>query len=58
MKTLSKMLKAFWLEESGLTMTEYAVAGSLITLTAAVAFTNLGNAIVASINAIITHMAA
>ena len=58
MKTLSKILKAFWQEESGLTMTEYAVAGSLITLTAAVAFTNLGAAIVRAINQLIGYMPA
>lgn len=56
MKTLNKMIQAFWLEESGLTMTEYAVAGSLITLAAALAFTNFGNAITNAINAIIGRM--
>jgi len=39
------MLKDFWLEESDLTMTEYAVAGALIILAAAVAFQTLGTAI-------------
>jgi pilus assembly protein Flp/PilA len=35
----------FYREETGLTMVEYAVAGSLITLAAAAAFSALGNAI-------------
>lgn len=42
MKTLNTMLKAFWQEETGLTMVEYAVAGSLITIGAVGAFTTLG----------------
>lgn len=45
MKTLNTMLKAFWQEETGLTMVEYAVAGALVTLGAAAAFTSLGNAV-------------
>jgi pilus assembly protein Flp/PilA len=52
MKTLSTMLKAFWLEETGLTMVEYAVAGTLITLGAAAAFTALGGAVTAQIGLI------
>ena len=52
MKTLSKMLKAFWQEESGLTMVEYAVAGTLITLGAAAAFSSLGEAVTAQIDEI------
>lgn len=43
MKTLNTMLKAFWQEETGLTMVEYAVAGALVTLGAAAMFTTLGN---------------
>jgi pilus assembly protein Flp/PilA len=54
MKTLSisTLLKAFWQEECGLTMVEYAVAGSLITLGAAAAFTGLGTAVSNQIAAI------
>ncbi len=52
MKTLSTILKAFWQEETGLTMVEYAVAGSLVTLGAAASFTALGNAVEAQIDAI------
>lgn len=54
MKTLSTMLKAFWQEETGLTMVEYAVAGTLVTLGAAAAFTDLGNAVETQISAIET----
>ncbi|MGR9013173.1 MAG: Flp family type IVb pilin, partial [Gammaproteobacteria bacterium] len=39
MKTLNTILKAFWQEETGLTMVEYAVAGTLVTLGAVAAFT-------------------
>ena len=54
MKTLNAMLKAFWQEETGLTMVEYAVAGSLITLGAVTAFTNLGTAVTTKIGLITT----
>ena len=56
MKNLNKMLKAFWQEESGLTMVEYAVAGTLVTLGAVAAFTSLGGAITTQIGAIVTAM--
>ena len=52
MKTLSKMLKAFWQEESGLTVVEYAVAGTLISLAVVGAFTNLGTAVTGRLAAI------
>ncbi len=42
MKTLNKMIKAFWLEESGLTAVEYGVAGTLVLLGVVGAFTLLG----------------
>ena len=45
MKTLSKMLKAFWLEESGLTTVEYAIAGGLIGAAVILNFTSLGTAV-------------
>jgi len=53
MKTLNTLLKAFWQEEAGLTMVEYAVAGTLITLGAVVAFTALGGAVSGQINNIV-----
>ncbi|MDD1622671.1 MAG: hypothetical protein LUQ11_14440 [Methylococcaceae bacterium] len=56
MNTLNKMLLAFWQEESGLTMVEYAVAGSLICLAAVSAFTELGAAIAAAIRVIIGYI--
>ncbi len=40
-------------DEDGLTMVEYAIAGSLVGLACVLAFTNLGNAIAGAINAII-----
>jgi pilus assembly protein Flp/PilA len=42
---MSKHIVDFCREESGLTMVEYAVAGSLITLACVTAFTNLGFAV-------------
>ncbi|MFA5017025.1 MAG: hypothetical protein WC504_05730 [Methylobacter sp.] len=56
MKTLNTMLKAFWQEETGLTMVEYAVAGTLITLGAAAAFGTLGGAVTTQIGAITTKL--
>ncbi|MBL6988020.1 MAG: Flp family type IVb pilin [Methylobacter sp.] len=56
MKTLNTILKAFWQEETGLTMVEYAVAGTLVTLGAAAAFTSLGTAVTTQINAIVTAL--
>jgi pilus assembly protein Flp/PilA len=49
---MRKYLVAFLRDEEGLTMVEYAVAGSLITLAAVTAFTTLGNNVSAKINQI------
>ena len=46
-------LRKFIRDEDGLTMVEYAIAGSLVGLACVLAFTNLGNAIAGAINAII-----
>jgi len=46
-------IKKFIRDEDGLTMVEYAIAGSLVGLFCVTAFTNLGNAIGAAINRII-----
>ncbi|MGR6035509.1 MAG: Flp family type IVb pilin [Candidatus Nitrosoglobus sp.] len=56
MNKLTQKIRHFLRDEEGLTMVEYAVAGSLITLAAAAAFTNLGNAITSAINTIIGKM--
>jgi pilus assembly protein Flp/PilA len=53
MKT--KLLK-FLRDEEGLTIVEYAVAGGLITATVALAFTNLGAAVLVVINRLITAL--
>lgn len=45
-------------DEEGLTMVEYAVAGSLVTLACAAAFTDLGEAIATAINGMIARMGA
>ncbi len=52
MSTFTKKLQAFLREEEGLTMVEYAVAGTLITLGAVLAFTNLGTNVATKIQAI------
>ena len=46
---MHKYLTAFLRDEEGLTMVEYAVAGSLVTLAAAAAFTTLGSAVTSRI---------
>jgi pilus assembly protein Flp/PilA len=48
--------QTFLRDEEGLTMVEYAVAGSLITAAAVAAFTNLGQAVVDKITAITTAL--
>jgi pilus assembly protein Flp/PilA len=45
MNTIREKILAFVRDEEGLTMTEYAVAGALVTVGAVIAFTNLGTAI-------------
>ena len=58
MRKLANAVMDFLRDEDGLTMTEYAVAGSLITLAAAASFTTLGNAITTAIGTIVTNMTA
>jgi len=52
MKTMMNKLACFLKEEEGLTTVEYAVAGTLVALAVVAAFTQLGNAVGNSINAI------
>ena len=49
---MRKQLLAFLRDEEGLTMVEYAVAGSLITAACILAFTDLGTAVKNKIQAI------
>jgi len=53
---MKKLIVAFLKDEEGLTMVEYAIAGSLVAVTAATTFTLLGDAIVAKIQALIAAM--
>jgi pilus assembly protein Flp/PilA len=53
---MKKFVVAFLQDEEGLTMVEYAIAGSLVAATAAATFTLLGSAIVTKITALITAM--
>ena len=52
MKTLKKALLAFWQEQSGLTIVEYAIAGTLVAIAAITVLTGLGSAIVTQIGLI------
>jgi pilus assembly protein Flp/PilA len=45
-------IKNFFKDETGLELSEYAVAAGLVALAVVVAFTNLGNVINAAINAL------
>ena len=49
-------IKRFIQDEEGLTMVEYAIAGSLVGLACVLAFTNLGTAIAGAIERLITAM--
>jgi pilus assembly protein Flp/PilA len=53
---MRKYLVAFLRDEEGLTMVEYAVAGTLICLAAVAAFTALGTQVATQINAIVADM--
>jgi pilus assembly protein Flp/PilA len=46
---MKKFIVAFLKDEEGLTMVEYAIAGSLVAALAVTAFTTLGNNIVTKI---------
>jgi pilus assembly protein Flp/PilA len=48
------LIARFLKEEEGLTMVEYAIAGALVAATAVTVFTDLGNAIVTRITALVT----
>jgi pilus assembly protein Flp/PilA len=52
MKKINNELIQFFCNDEGLTTVEYAVAGTLIGLAVVAAFTQLGNAVGNSINAI------
>ncbi len=51
---MKMLIVAFLKDEEGLTMVEYAIAGGLVSIAAATAFTDLGVAIVAKIGVLIT----
>jgi pilus assembly protein Flp/PilA len=50
---MKKLIVAFLNDEEGLTMVEYAIAGALVTAGCVAAFTDLGAAIAARINALV-----
>jgi pilus assembly protein Flp/PilA len=53
---MQKFCAAFLSDEKGLTMVEYAVAGSLVVATIAVTFTTLGSAVITAITTLIQNM--
>lgn len=53
---IQQAVARFMRDEEGLTMVEYAVAGSLVTLACAAAFTDLGAAIAQAIADMIARM--
>ena len=55
-RIMKKKMMLFVNDDVGLTMVEYAVAGGLVVVGAALAFTNLGLAIVVQVNALIAAM--
>ena len=50
---MKRFIAAFLKDEEGLTMVEYAVAGSLVAAACVTAFTDLGTAIAAKIGALV-----
>jgi len=56
MQALNNVLLAFWKEESGLTIVEYALTGALIAVAAITALTGLGTAISTKLGAITTAL--
>jgi pilus assembly protein Flp/PilA len=50
------MLKQFFRDETGLELSEYAVAAALVALAVITAFTNLGAAIGAKIGQLVTNL--
>jgi pilus assembly protein Flp/PilA len=55
-KGANKMLKQFFRDETGLELSEYAVAAALVALAVITAFTNLGTAIGNKIGALVSDI--
>jgi pilus assembly protein Flp/PilA len=51
---MRKFIMAFVVEDQGLTMVEYAIAGALVTAAAVASFSSLGAALVTRITALVT----
>jgi pilus assembly protein Flp/PilA len=50
-------IKMFMLDESGLETVEWAVVGGIIVVLTAVAFTSVGNAVIAKLGQLVTLLA-
>jgi pilus assembly protein Flp/PilA len=53
LRNTRRALIRLWAQQEGLTTVEYAIAGTLVTLAVIAAFTALGQAVAAQINAIV-----
>jgi pilus assembly protein Flp/PilA len=49
-------MKTFFIDETGLELSEYAVAAALVAIAAVAAFTALGGAIGAKLNVLVTRV--
>jgi len=56
MQALNNAVLAFWQEESGLTIVEYALTGALIAVAAITTLTGLGTAITTKLGVITTAL--
>jgi pilus assembly protein Flp/PilA len=52
-----RSVRAFWRDEEGLTMVEYAIAGALVAAATVTAFTSLGQSVIAQITALAADVA-
>ena len=49
-------MKTFLLDETGLELSEYAIAAALVTISVASAFTLLGDSVVGKLNELVGHV--
>ena len=49
-------MKTFLLDDTGLELSEYAIAAALVTFTVAASFTSLGDAVVGKLNVLIDRV--
>jgi pilus assembly protein Flp/PilA len=57
LKAWEQQMKTFLLDDSGLELSEYAVAAALVAMAVVVAFTSLGDAIGLKLNQLVSRVA-